>query len=231
MAYRLRINILLVSVCCLLSGFLLGQDNDNSESITTETSTIDWDEITDGQTFLEVSEPVKDVEPLQMKEVDLSPSFYDLSWFRTFAIILLIAIMIVVLYFIVANKNSNLKVKNELEYSIAEAEMNIDKSDLNYLLQQALDHKEYKLALRIYYLIIIKELNTKGLIKYKKDKTNYTYLLEMQPNKNYGSFKNLTRIYEYFWYGDKELTASKFEPITQVMQSFVTQIKEEGEAI
>ena len=230
MAYQQKISALIFFALLLSSITAIAQDGDGVITIERkEIKAIEWNDITEGTQFIEKSEDVKE-EDVDLVRPNISTPM-NFSGLRTLVIVLLVAALLFIMILIVKNHSSNLKVKNDLEYSIQQAEMNIDKSDLNYLLQEALDQKKYKLALRIYYLIIIKELNISGSIKYKKDKTNFAYLLEMRTNDHFKEFKKLTRIYEFFWYGDKDLDHVKFEPITALMGQFVKTIKSEQQSV
>lgn len=230
MASLLKISTAIFIALLLFSFTAIAQESDGEISIERkEIKAIEWNDITEGTQFIEKAE-VEEEKKLDKIRPNVSTPM-DFSGLRILVIILLVAALLVITILLVKNQSSNLKVKDDLEYSIQQAEMNIDKSDLNYLLQEALDQKKYKLALRIYYLIIIKELNISGSIKYKKDKTNYAYLLEMRTNEHFKEFKKLTRIYEFFWYGDKDLDQVKFEPITTIMSEFVKTIKSKQKSV
>ncbi|MFT4661592.1 MAG: hypothetical protein ACI8XB_001870 [Patiriisocius sp.] len=230
MAYLQKISTVIFIVLLLpFAGAIAQEDNSEISIERKEIKSIKWNDITEGTQFIEKSEDTKK-ESLDYVRPNISTPM-NFTGLRTLVIVLLVASLLVILILIVKNHSSNLKVKNDLEHSIQQAEMNIDKSDLYYILQEALDQKKYKLALRIYYLIIIKELNILGSIKYKKDKTNYAYLMEMRTNLHFKEFKKMTKIYEFFWYGDKDLDHVKFEPITTLMDQFVKTIKSEQKAV
>ncbi len=191
-----------------------------------EPKEVDWKEITGDEKFEEfaVKKKPEEQENQDFHEKTPSSNSFDFEGFRYIAIGIIGVILLVLLALILSNLKSNPSIKKNLEYSIAEAEENIDKSDLHYLLDRALEAKEYKLALRIHYLIVIKALNTKGHIIYKKEKTNYQYMTEMIPHSSHVEFKKLTHLYEYFWYGDKELKKEKYDPISKVMVHYVERI-------
>lgn len=87
--------------------------------------------------------------------------------------------------------------------------------DLENLLRKALDDKNYKMAIRIYYLIIIKGMSNAELINWKKDKTNGEYVSELYGKKHFEPFKEATLLFERAWYGnvDVDLTIyNKLQP-------------------
>ncbi len=59
----------------------------------------------------------------------------------------------------------------------------------------------FRLAVRLHFLRLLKLLAEKNMIRYKQDKTNFDYLVELRPNPYYPHFFRLTRHYEYSWYG------------------------------
>ncbi len=83
--------------------------------------------------------------------------------------------------------------------------------DLPARLQEALNHSNYPLALRIYYLMIMKGLVKKGLIRWEKDKTNSEYLDEMKDHHQFDQFRKATRTFEKVWYGTLEVDYHQFK--------------------
>ncbi|MCH5599572.1 DUF4129 domain-containing protein [Niabella ginsengisoli] len=68
-------------------------------------------------------------------------------------------------------------------------------------IQDALKANNYRLAIRLQYLQLLKTLSEKGIIKYQPDKTNFDYLLQTRSTSHYQDFLSATRSYEYSWYG------------------------------
>ena len=105
-------------------------------------------------------------------------------------------------------------------------EEELELSELEMLLKQAIASKAYRLAIRLYYLMIIKQLTEKELIKWKKDKTNREYLREMSQNPHYNGFREVTSLFEIIWYGEVDLKEKDFSNIhpkfKSLMQHFNT---------
>ncbi|ELR73871.1 hypothetical protein C900_00035 [Fulvivirga imtechensis AK7] len=123
-------------------------------------------------------------------------------------IVLAIAVLVLVISKLVGN-NIWLKRKkkegDQEQMALEDIEENLMESDLMRWLRKAVEDKNYRLALRIYYLMIIKELSIKGLIIWKKEKTNLEYLYEMRDHGSHSQFEEITGIYQLVWYGEKEL--------------------------
>ena len=101
----------------------------------------------------------------------------------------------------------------------------IHEADLERMLRIALQDGQYKLAIRLYYLIIIRELSGKKIITWTKDKTNREYLNEMRPTRHYSPFRELTNIFERIWYGSEEVNAEHFEKIDPEFRNFIQSLK------
>ena len=60
----------------------------------------------------------------------------------------------------------------------------------------------YNEAIRYLYLKTLKNLKDLVLIQYSPDKTNQEYIAELKESQNLDQFRELTRNYEYVWYGE-----------------------------
>ncbi len=90
---------------------------------------------------------------------------------------------------------------------------NVDKEKLGAMLEKALDEKQYRLAVRLTYLIVLKRLAETEQIHWQADKTNHSYLNELGDKTLRQPFANLTRLYEYVWYGDFDINAGHYKDI------------------
>ena len=111
-----------------------------------------------------------------------------------------------------------LKIDNTRSYAqtnlnkvfIGDDEEIIKNQDIQALIDQALKDKNYRLAVRYYYLFTLQKLSTKELIDWQVQKTNHEYLYEIENTDLRSQFSNLTSIYDYTWYGNFEVDASAF---------------------
>lgn len=78
------------------------------------------------------------------------------------------------------------------------------------LLQQAVSDNNIPLAVRYSYMWLLQILQSRELISYRVDKTNYDYYTELADTKYKQSFKQLSRQYEYAWYGKYTLTKEAY---------------------
>jgi len=90
--------------------------------------------------------------------------------------------------------------------------------DVDTLLRRTLAEGNYRLAMRLYFLGLLKKLNEVGLIDWKKDKTNRDYLSELFAKEAYyNEVRRLTLAYEQVWYGDHDLPVESYQ---QLMAEF-----------
>ncbi|CAN5329857.1 hypothetical protein BH09BAC1_BH09BAC1_04690 [soil metagenome] len=104
-------------------------------------------------------------------------------------------------------------------------EDNLHESDLERALRQALENNDYRMAIRIYYLTIIKELSFLQWIQWKRDKTNGQYVREMNDRPNSGTFKQLTNAFERVWYSDENIVQRHYDVLSPQFQSFINSLK------
>ena len=113
-------------------------------------------------------------------------------------------------------KKGKKKVAEKLVYE----DEDIHEVDLEALLQQAILEHNYRLAVRYYYLSLLKELSTKKLITYHKDKTNSAYKYELEKGAVRDDFSYLTYVYTYVWYGEFPINSEDFKTLKVKYASF-----------
>ncbi len=112
-------------------------------------------------------------------------------------------------------------------FELEDLEENIHESDLERFLRISLEEKKFRIALRIYYLIVIRRLSDLGWIQWQKDKTNYDYVREMRPKSSHGIFRDLTYMFEIVWYGETPVSEKDFHALSPDFERFVNQLQQE----
>jgi hypothetical protein len=172
-----------------------------------------WKEVvgeTDFNEKPEEKEKEKEKQPLQIQR-------WDGAILQPIAYVLMIAIIIALLYFVIRNTTFEARLKKStIQHDDASQPIeNIEELDIHALLQQALAQGNYRLAVRLYYLSLLKSLNQVGLITWKKDKTNREYLTELFSKDQYfDDVRKLTLAYEQVWYGEHAITQESFQQLT-----------------
>lgn len=184
-----------------------------------------WQEIVGETDYREKKKTQSGAQPVSSGSVPWSGELL-----RIISYIVIIVIVILLLYYVSKNISVNYKLsKGKLPTAgdPAAPVENIEDLDIHTLLQQALAERNFRLAVRLYYLGLLKKLNESGIIRWKKDKTNRDYLSELFLHQNYyEDVRKLTLAYETVWYGEHPLTqesfqmlATDFEHVDQKIQS------------
>ena len=112
------------------------------------------------------------------------------------------------------------------QVTLTEDEDIIQNQDIQQLINQALQHKNYRLAIRYYYLLVLKKLSDQEFIHWEAQKTNTDYIKELNDTVIKKQFTMITRLYDFIWYGNFEINElsfqqaeKEFQSITQKMQS------------
>ncbi len=132
-----------------------------------------------------------------------------LKW--TSFIILITLLLFFVLKILGINPFLKKSDNNNLQFSLEEIEDNLDKIQLDPYIEEALKNKDYRLAIRLYYLMIIQRLAFKDKIIWKKYKTNKHYLNEMRSVDSYKEFSNLTQDYERIWFSEMLFQKNEYD--------------------
>jgi len=95
-------------------------------------------------------------------------------------------------------------------YTDEEIEKNLTRVDFEKLIKQTLQDGNHRLAIRYYYLFILKRLSEKEIIDWNAEKTNTDYLYEIKSADLKTDFQYLSYLYNYIWYGEFEMTEESF---------------------
>lgn len=101
-------------------------------------------------------------------------------------------------------------------------EENIHTTDFNALIQKTKNNKEFRNAIRYYYLWLLKSFSEKNIIEWDIEKTNADYLYEIKNQTTKVEFQFLSYVYEYCWYGEFNIDESEFE---KAEKSFIKAIQ------
>lgn len=142
-----------------------------------------------------------------------SPSM-NLGWLGYVLMGLLVIALMILIYYMFINSNSKGKKISRDEIMLEDTNpTEIPLTELQRMLQEALARGDYRAAVRIYFIFIIKDLAEKKWIQWEKEKTNFHYLREMSGKDEYTDFNRSVSFFEYIWYGEREIDQSTFEQI------------------
>jgi hypothetical protein len=168
------------------------------------------------------------------KDSDISPKSglgsVTFGGFKYIFYFLLAAAIIFLLVKILQNINSSpsLEIDKGVSYTLAEVEDKILEVDLDKFLNEALAKRDFRLALRIKFLIIIKTLTLSGKIIWTKEKTNWEYHNEIKEMALALKFREIIMTFEPIWYGEYELTELQFNTLSPSYESFKSILVKNG---
>jgi len=96
----------------------------------------------------------------------------------------------------------------------------IFKIDYDKDIQNAIAATDYRLAVRLLFLRLLRNLSVNDIIQYKQEKTNFVYLSELRSGPYYNDFFHLARNYEYIWYGKFDIGKDTFGAIKTDFENF-----------
>ncbi len=116
-----------------------------------------------------------------------------------------------------------LKSQEAPDVFFTEEEEIIKTADIKKLIQKALEQKDYRLAVRYSYLLILKQLSEAHLIDYEFDKTNSDYIAELASGPLHLQFQKVTNLYDYIWYGSFAVTETDYHVAQRTFQKLEQQ--------
>src|SRR5688572_30076035 len=199
-----------------------------------EQKTVKRKEQTEDSTYSQAPKGNKRAERSESDDVEDSEDSYSIggSINSLFLNIIVYAAAIAIIGYIlfVIIKNTSVKPngkipKTDLPAHSASVE-NIKELEIDRLLREAMALGNYRLAIRIYFLGMLKKLDEDGFIVWKKDKTNRDYLTELFSKAHYfEEVKNLTVAYEQVWYGEHNLPLETYEHIIASFKAIDQKLK------
>lgn len=100
--------------------------------------------------------------------------------------------------------------KPQPEVFFTEEEEIIKTKNIQKLIDKAVRNKNYRLAVRYHYLLILKKLSEGEHIDYEFDKTNNDYISEITSENIRFPFSKATNIYDYIWYGSFDVVETDY---------------------
>ena len=110
-----------------------------------------------------------------------------------------------------------------------EEEEIVQSRNINKLIEEAVAASDYRLAVRFHYLLILQKLSEAGLIDYQYSKTDEEYLAEIQAKELGRQFSQITRIYDFIWYGNFAVSAGNYPRAKKEFEQMQEQIKKGNE--
>ncbi len=125
--------------------------------------------------------------------------------------IVTIILFLLIKFFLKINTNSIISGKtNTSTVHLTKDEELIKNEDLSTLIKNAIAQKNYRLAIRYYYLLVLQKLSNSEIIDWQQQKTNEDYIKEIESTILKEKFTSGTYLYDFVWYGNFELNENEF---------------------
>jgi hypothetical protein len=122
-----------------------------------------------------------------------------------------IIIVLAVAYFIARSQGVWIFGKSSGKIAVYDAAAeNIHEMDFASLIEQTRLAGNYRLAVRYYYLWLLKKLSFKDVISWHADKTNSDYQYEIKDPALKRDFEYLSYVYDHSWYGEFPIDSAAF---------------------
>lgn len=138
--------------------------------------------------------------------------------------LVIIGILVVVLIFMLLN-NSFLRKNNAVQqHTVSGLDDENDLTNLDDKLQKAEAENNFREAVRILYLINLKDLNEGEYIEFHEKFTNEDYKKQLSSSSLSSEFNQLSKIYEYVWYGEISVSVEQYKNIQTYFKNFNSKI-------
>ncbi len=112
--------------------------------------------------------------------------------------------------------------KHDLKEDIFDEILDENINELNFeeLIAKNIQDKNYRYLIRLYYLQALKQLSDKNLIDWQNYKTNREYFYEIENERTKHSFGEITKLFNYVWYGHFEISEENYKDFEQQFTNF-----------
>jgi hypothetical protein len=170
-----------------------------------------WKKMADGLSFDEV---IEKKEPPPDRGPTASGFNFDPRIKYVLIGLAILALAFIVYKLIPVYNRKNAVLNNQLLIDLDDLdEDQIRAFELDTHLAQALREGDYRKAYRLRYLDVLKQLVSRNLIFFRKERTNYEYLLQLNGKKVYEPFRLLTFNFDGIWYGDLMIDKDRYETL------------------
>lgn len=136
-------------------------------------------------------------------------------------IIIAISLYLIIKYFSGISIRTVIRGKNTQLIDFKDDEELLQQDNLDFLLQQAIDKGNYRLAIRFYYLLVLQKLSASGDIVWHQEKTNRDFIKELEGKPYQSLFEETTRFYDFVWYGNFVINKERFMKAEGVFTSLI----------
>ena len=109
-----------------------------------------------------------------------------------------------------------------LDYTVGQED--IHTLNFDEAIARAESARNFRLGIRLLYLQTLKKLSERQLIQWQLNKTNTVYAQELAQSGHGAPFRELTRDFEYTWYGERHVAEQDFDYLKEQFKQFNRQL-------
>ncbi len=139
-----------------------------------------------------------------------------LKWIFLFIIIVLAVYLLIkskFVHFLIRNKRVN-------QTAFESEEIQYNEERIEDLITKAEQSQNYKMAIRYQLLKMLKYLSASHQIYLESHKTNMDFMYEIKNKAVRATYVKVANAYDLVWYGERNLLASEYESIKEVVQNY-----------
>jgi hypothetical protein len=168
-------------------------------------------------------------EPEEAKNDSTYVPLTQRTWFQTLIWLIIIGGFATFLMIYLSNNTIGLFRKRKIVTADGEEKEEITEDIFAINYQREIDKAaaagNYRLAVRLMFLRLLKNMAEKNIIRYQQDKTNFDYLMQLHGTSYYPHFFRITRNYEYSWYGKFDISEDNYRLIRNDVDHFETGLR------
>lgn len=143
--------------------------------------------------------------------VNLPPNILQIIEYVIYVLMGVLALYLLIKFVVGENLSSLFTKKAVSLIDINISEEHIENLDLDALIADAVQQKNFRFAIRYHYLKVLKLLSQKNIIEWHYEKTNSDYQNEITQAGLKPLFKEVSYLYDYIWYGEQEIDDNSFQ--------------------
>lgn len=199
-------------------------------------TSIQWQQLTSDKAFsykndIETAQTPKEYKPGVLEKIfGAILAFIGSKQGNILVWIIVIGIVTFVIYRVFLHKDSFLFDRNKkIKTNTApeqEDEKDLTATNWETLLHDAVNKNDLRLAVRYSYMRLLQIMQQRSLIQYRIDKTNAEYYSELNDPSYKQPFRQLSRQYEYTWYGHFALSPTAYNEYKNLFDNMKKQLGE-----
>ncbi|CAN0416442.1 unnamed protein product [Scytosiphon promiscuus] len=143
--------------------------------------------------------------------IDIPPGITKILEYLIYGLMAALAIYLLIRFLTGENASAIFRKKEAATINLNLAEEHIENLDLDALINDTIQQKNYRLAIRYQYLKVLKTLSQHQIIEWHYEKTNQDYEKEIEAPKIRLLFKDVSYLYDHIWYGEQEIDDLKYQ--------------------